>query len=201
MIEVLREYWRMFLAVVFVFIGGIFVYLSNGSTADAEYEAQILESEISELQAELAKDSLTEEDFQSDVEYIETSGSHARDMGAEMIDVQLKLADAYRTHEPVVDYEDQEGLEEAETAFTRLTGLTDYVNTWVLNPAWSMELDSVGTYVDGENIPVVFSMYVENGDLAGIVRGTYDSERDLLEDIQVDHTVAGQSDAVDIGGR
>lgn len=196
----IKKYWRIYLAGLMVLGGGFYLATSSSAVNSIQEQEQSLLLEIEDLEAELAQKNLTEEDLEPEVEIIEQAGAHARDMGAEMIATQKKLAGAYRTDQPVVDYEDQSGLDEAEETYTRLTQSTDYVNTWFLNSEWDMELDSVGTYVESQNIPVVFSMYTKDGDLAGVVRAKYNSERDLLDDIVIDYTIIGYADEVDVGG-
>lgn len=199
--DAVKEYWRIYLGVLFVFIGGVFILMFNRSTTSIEAQENSLRTEIQEIERELAKGVITEDDLAPEVEVIEQSGAHARDMGKEMIQVQKKLSDAYRTPDPVVDYKDKDGLDKAEVAYTRMTNSSDYINTWMLNPEWSMELDSIGNYVESKHVPVVFSLYLKDGGLAGMVRASYDSERDLMKDIVVSYTVDGYNDAVDVGGR
>lgn len=200
MIDSIQKYWRIYLSILLVAGAGVFLVISSGNTRNLDAQEQALIVEIEALEKELARKTLTEEDMQPEVEVIEQAGVHAQDMGAEMIQAQKKLADAYRSAEPVATYEDKKGLEEAEQIFTRLTTSTDYVNTWFLNGTWDMRLDTIGTYTDSKDIPVVFSMYTAAGDLAGVVRAKYDNERDLLDDILVDYTVSGYADEIDVGG-
>lgn len=196
----LREYWKVILGVIFVLIGFMVLLLSDSSKSDLEFQIAGLDAEIMELEKELNRNELTEEQLEPEAKIITESGAHALDMGSEMIEVQQMLTDAYKTIEPVVEFEDQAGLEEAKEAYTRMTNSTDYVHTWMLNGEWSMQLDTVATFKDADNVPVVFTMYLKDGSLAGIVRGQYNSQNDILDDVIVDYTVNGMNDAVDVGG-
>lgn len=196
----IQDYWRIYVAILFVVAGTLFVSTSRGSSTSLLVQEQDLRGEIETLHVELNQKDLTEDDLQPEVEIIKESGAHARDMGEGMIEAQIELAKFYKNPEPISEHDDMDALAKAEAIHTRLTESTDYTNAWVLNHEWTMALDSIGTYSDVKNIPVVFSMYMENGDLAGVVRGKYDSDRDLLSDIIIDYTVSGYGDAIDPGG-
>lgn len=198
--ENIQKYWRIIVAGLCVAFGTFIIMLSNNETSDIESRANELRKEIQTLEIEINRKDLTAEDLQPEVEIIKTSGAHARDMGAEMAEAQIILASYYKNPEPISEDEDMTKLEKAQSVFTRLTESTDYPNTWVLNDTWTISLDTVATYSDVKKIPVVFSMNMANGDLAGIVRGRYDSERDLLSDIVINYTVNGYADVVDPGG-
>lgn len=196
----IQKYWRLYLAGLLVLGGGGFLVSTSNTVDEMQAQEQVLTDEIQNLKDELARKTITEEDLEPEVEIIEKAGTHALDMGEDMIFAQKKIAEAYRTYEPLSEFEDKDGLSRAEEIYTRLTESTDYINAWFLNNTWAMELDSVGTFVDAEKMPIVFSMYTEDGDLAGVVRATYNSERDLLRDIQIDYTVTGYADEADVGG-
>lgn len=199
-LKTIQEYWRLFLAFIFVLVGTVLVSMSNSDASSLLAQENTVREEIQGLEVDLNQKDLTKEDLQPEVEIITEKGVHVRDMGEEMIEAQLIIAEAYKTPDPLADDADLAAIERAEATYTRLTDSTDYANAWVLNSDWSMTLDSVGTYADVRNIPVVFSMYMDNGELAGVVRGTYDSDRDLLSDIVVDYTVNGFADMTDPGG-
>lgn len=199
-LKMIQDYWRLFLAFIFVVLGTVFVSTSNSESDTIVAQENTVREEIRSLESDLAQKDLTKEDLQPEVEIITEKGAHVRDMGEEMIEAQLVIARAYKNPDPITDDRELAVLEQAEMTYTRLTDSVDYANTWVLNGDWTMTLDSVGTYADVRNIPVVFSMYMASGELAGVVRGTYDSDRDLLSDVVVDYTVNGFADMTDPGG-
>lgn len=196
----IKNYWRIILGVVLLIVGATLISLANNERDSELARQQVLQEEIESLRTELSLKELTVEDLVPEVEIITESGVHVRDMAKEMIDAQVILSSYYKNPEPLDSDIDQVELESAQTVYTRLTDSQDYPNTWMLNDTWMMTLDSLGTYADAKNVPIVFSMYMANGDLAGIVRGFYDADKDLISDIRVDYTVSGYADAVDPGG-
>ena len=188
------------MGVALLIVGATLISLANNERDSELARQQVLQEEIESLRTELSMKELTVEDLDPEVEIITESGVHVRDMAKEMIDAQVILSGYYKNPEPLDSDIDQVELESAQTVYTRLTDSQDYPNTWMLNDTWTMTLDSLGTYADAKNVPIVFSMYMANGDLAGIVRGFYDADRDLISDIRVDYTVSGYADAVDPGG-
>lgn len=198
--QTVKDYWRLILAGVFVLVGGIYIQFANGQQDALLVEQKQLDARISELQQEVDKPPLSEADLEEEVKVIERTSNHARDMGQEMIAVQKTLATFYRTHEPLDPNEDLTPVRDAEKVYTRLTSSTDYGNTWLLNPSWTMKLDTVADYSSTNDVPVVFSMYTGDGKLAGLVRGIYDAEADFIDAIQIDYTVDGRNDMADVGG-
>lgn len=203
MLDNVREYWRIFLGLALIVVAGLYLVLNDNSN---ENEAMInkLSSEITEYENELAKEPKTLEDFEQEVEVIVDSGVTVKDMAGEILESQKVLADTYLTAEEI-DFdartdEDEKRIEDAQLVFTRLTGSTNFVDLWLLNPEWRLELDTVGSYSDVVNIPVVFSMYTSDDELAGIVRGIYNIDDDIIKDIERDYTQAGLDNRTDVGG-
>lgn len=196
----LQEYWMSVLAGLILIVAAILIQRSAGVDPDVAAEQRALEDEISDVRAELQKPALTEEALNQEVEVIKEAGASARSMGKELIESMSVLTKRYRS--PLLgDVEiDEDELESAEFTYTELTGSTDYVNVWMLNPTWTMKLETVANYANTSTIPVVFSMYTEDGLLAGLVQGQYRTDANLLEDVQIQYTVDGQRDQIDIGG-
>lgn len=195
------DYWRIILAIVLIFVGGLTLMLSGQSRQTMIGEEQDLVQEIADLKTALDKPELTESDLEPTVEVIEQGGLNSRKMGEKMIVVQKTLASFYKTHESLDESEDLTTVRNAEKDYTRMTGSTDYGNTWLLNKDWTMTLESVATYADERDIPIVFSMHTKDNKLAGLVRGNYDPETDLMSGIVIDYTVDGNQDQPDVGGK
>lgn len=199
-VTALKDYWRVIIAGVFVLAGGIIIQVSNSQIDQLSQEELSLLDEIESLEGALALAPITEDSMSDEVVVIEQSSQHAREMGAEMIAIQQTLSTFYKSAEPLDPKEDLTDVRKAEDAYVRLTNQTDYGNTWQLNKDWTMTLDTVANYSGTKTVPVVFTMKTKDGKVAGIVRGVYNPEIDLLESIIVDYTVDGRMDATDVGG-
>lgn len=199
--QVIREYWRLVLAGVLVLVAGIFIQITTSQTDGLNAQEQTLKETVVALKKEANQAPVTEEALEAEVVVIEQASAQSRDMGEEMIGIQKTLTAFYKRHEPLDPKEDLTPVRDAEKAYTRITNSTDYGNTWMLNDEWTMTLDSVANYAGTADVPVVFSMYTKDQKLAGLVRGTYTAESDLLSDVSIDYTVDGRLNAEDVGGK
>lgn len=203
MVESLRQHWRMYLGLILILLGGLYQISVQSSKNMTLNRIDQLTGEVGELEYTLGQKVKTKEDLEPEAEKIVESGVSVKDMGAEMIQIQQTLADAYMSDEGLSRYTDAEieVIREAEKGYTRLTGVTNYVDLWLFNAEWDLRLESVGSYVDAEKIPIVFSIYTADGELAGLVRGIYNNEADFIDDIVRDYTEVGMTDRTDVGGR
>lgn len=194
----LEKYWKLYVSGLILVLSFGLVLYNESETSKNEAKEEELMAEIIELETKLKRDESIDED--EEIKVIEKSGTHVRDMGEEMISYQKILAKEHRRADFTADDKKSDKVIEAEKGFTRLTNKTNYADTWLMNPNWDMKLESVGIYADVDKIPVVFTMDTEDGDLAGVVRAVYRVDDDLLEDIQIDHTIKGFETQVDSGG-
>lgn len=131
----------------------------------------------------------------------------AKKIGSEIIAVENELASFYKSNESLP--EDQaaydeliKNLESAKAENTRLTNATegDHIQTWKLNPEWTLKLESIVTYQDTDNVPVLFSMTTKSGKSAGLIYAVYDVVNYKLTNISRHYTTDGLDDEVDVGG-
>jgi len=131
----------------------------------------------------------------------------AKQIGNEMIKVDNMLTSFYKSNESLP--EDQAAydkivneLEWAKKENEKLTGATEdeQIQTWKLNPAWTLRLDSVITYQDTDNVPILFSMTTKAGKLAGLISAVYDVNNHKIVNVVRHYTTDGLDDEVDVGG-
>lgn len=187
---------------------GMMFVSSNQSKAIAELEEGIaaydaLEKESAATDAKLDNTY----DKEKHIEVIEGRTVSAEAIGKRMIEVDNELSAFYKTNEPFPESESEvtkmlEVLEKAQIENTLLTGASeaDHINTWKLNPAWKTTLETVVTYQDAPQVPVLFSMATKDGKSAGLIYAIYDTENDKLVNINKHYTTIGIQDAVDVGG-
>ncbi|MEW4426019.1 hypothetical protein AB1I68_00830 [Paenibacillus pabuli] len=172
-----------------------------------------LESDIAGTQeliqgAEVTKEKVDEPfDSKEHEEILQSRTVSAKKIGAEIIAVEDMLASFYKTNEDLP--EDQaaydelfNNLEKAKAENTRLTNATesDHIQTWKLNPEWTLKLESIVTYQDTDNVPVLFSMTTKSGKSAGLIYAVYDVANYKLTNISRHYTTDGLDDEADVGG-
>lgn len=172
-----------------------------------------LESDIAGTQeliqgAEATKQKVEEPyDSKEHEEILESRTVSAKKIGAEIIAAENVLASFYKSNEDLP--EDQgaydkivKNLEKAKVENTRLTNATesDHIQTWKLNPEWTLKLESIVTYQDTDNVPVLFSMTTKSGKSAGLIYAVYDVANYKLTSISRHYTTDGLDDEVDVGG-
>lgn len=183
----------------------------NGEIADAESGIKTLEGELGDVEKEIKmlSESFDEEQYQTEV--IEGKNS-AEKIAGEVIDIQNKLAAFYKSSDPL-PYGDSEEIEKERQAILKeleLNGKKNYaltgtpegdVDTWKLNPEWTLKLETTVMYGDVKRFPIIFSMMTKEGIPAGIVEAEYHVEGYKLTDIVKHYTNEGLRDEADIGGR
>ncbi|WP_145142325.1 hypothetical protein [Paenibacillus sp. Y412MC10] len=172
-----------------------------------------LESDIAGKQEQLQSAQATKEkvdhpfDSKEHEEILQSRTVSAKKIGAEIIAAENVLASFYKSNEPLP--EDQaaydkivKNLKHAQAENTRLTNASesDHIQTWKLNPEWTLKLESIVTYQDTDNVPVLFSMTTKSGKSAGLIYAVYDVVNYKLTNISRHYTTSGLDDEVDVGG-
>lgn len=185
--------------VVVLLIGlSIFMFIQNNSLNELETEISKKQSLIDEIEKKLEEAGETV-DSEQIVHEVRESIISAKEIGAEMIEVDNTLTEFYQSWDPVPEDDGYlRKLEVAQKKNTELTGAgeQDHIATWQLNPEWTLTLETVINYGDVEQIPVLFKMTTAEGELAGIVRATYIVSEHKLTDIKKQYTPAGERDRV-----
>lgn len=173
----------------------------------------VLESNIAEIKerlevAQSAQEEIAQPfDAKEHEETLEARTVSAMKIGDEIIAAENVLTSFYKTNEDLP--EDQAAydkivkeLEQAKAENTRLTNATesDHIKTWKLNPDWNLKLESIVTYQDTDNVPVLFSMTTKSGKSAGLIYAVYDVANYKLTNISRHYTKDGLDDEVDVGG-
>lgn len=205
-LDILRTYWLVIL------LGCVAVGLLFFSSSKADELAKV-EEDIVEMQAtvEGAKKTLAEKskDLDKDAEkkVIQERTVSAEKIGEEIIKVDDVLTAFYKSAKDLPEDEAEynkvvEELNWAKKENTRLTGAgeADHINTWQLNPEWTLKLESVVVYRDTDRIPVVFSMKTKEGKNAGLIQAVYDVEKNQITDVVKHYTNDGIRDEVNVGG-
>lgn len=146
-------------------------------------------------------------DFKEHEEILQSRTVSAKKIGAEIIAAENVLASFYKSNEPLPEDQAEydkilKNLEKAKAENTRLTNATesDHIQTWKLNPEWTLKLESIVTYQDTDNVPVLFSMTTKSGKSAGLIYAVYDVVNYKLTNISRHYTTDGLDDEVDVGG-
>lgn len=199
-----KSYWL--LLVIGAAVVGMLFYMSNqrsvlaALTSDVE-ASQALVDDAKATYASINKDFDTKKHQQQ----LKERTVSAEKIGKEIIEVDNALTAHYKNNEPYPSDEKErqkmlDELAKVETKHKRLTGLTNPMDTWQLNPAWTLTLESVLVYHDTNSIPVVFNMTTKAGKPAGLVFATYDVESHSLGSITTHYTKDGMDDQFDLGG-
>lgn len=187
------------LLVVSLIIGlSIFMFIQNHSLNELKSEISMKQSLIDEIEVKLEEvgEQVNSEQM---VNEVRDSVISAKQIGAEMIEIDNTLTEFYQSWEPFPEDEELlQKLEEAKKKNTELTGASeqDHIATWQLNPEWTLTLETVLNYGDVEQIPVLFRMTTAEGEFAGIVRATYNVREHKLTDIRKQYTPVGERDRV-----
>lgn len=188
-------------------IGMVFMS-SNQSNAIAELEADIATYEELEKES-AATDVQLDEAFNTDahIEVIEGRTVSAKAIAKRMIATDDELTAFYKTNGPFPESEDEvmkmvDLLKKAQMENTLLTDAVeaDHIKTWKLNPEWKTRLETVVTYQDAPQVPILFSMKTKDGKSAGLVYALYDTVNDRLVNISKYYTTTGIQDAAELGG-
>lgn len=194
-IDFVVDHYPSIIGIVAIIITGVLAINSASTVADYTSKEPELRSQIEQVKVELNKESTAE----ADTEAVKESTINARDIGTEIVKAQSTLADVYATHEAPSD----EGIAKAKAALDVVGKDVDgdaLSNMWVRNSDWKLELKSVVNYKGVTSMPVIFTMTTGTGDLAGLVRATYDSELKKLTNVKAQYTAAGKADFAEVGG-
>lgn len=202
----LKTYWIPIVLGLIALIMVVLIWQQN-KTIDA------LVSDIAGTQELLQGAQATKEevdqpfDSKGHEEILQSRTVSAKKIGAEIIAAENVLTSFYKSNEPLP--EDQtaydkivKDLEKAKAENTRLTNATesDHIQTWKLNPEWTLKLESIVTYQDTDNVPILFSMTTKSGKSAGLIYAVYDVVNYKLTNISRHYTTDGLDDEVDVGG-
>lgn len=192
-----------------VVMAGGMIYATSVQADVSELSSEIatLEQDIVEQQRLLT---VAEQpiDKEAQKQVIQNRTVSAKKIADEFIPVDDTLTAFYKTSGDLPTDESelkalQQAVEEAKALNTQLTGASeaDHIQTWQLNPEWTLSLESVVTYRDTDRVPVVFRMTTKDGEPAGLVYATYDVQKNQLSNVTRHYTPAGINNQADIGGR
>ena len=207
--EFIKKYWLT--GIIAVLLLGMSVYVFSLNYKANQYQAEYitLTDTLTTLTAELAKVSEVY-DAEKEKNTIRENSVSATDISESMIAVDTVLTSFYRSSMPFpegISADERAALiqkgEDAKAKYRTITGLdpANGVNTWQLNPEWSLKLETILTYKSVKEIPVLFSMKTKDGRDAGLVQTTYDVESNTLKNIVTHYTQAGIEDKADVGGQ
>src|SRR5690606_32920570 len=147
--------------VVVLLIGlSIFLFIQNNSLNELESEISKKQSLIDEIEKKLEEAGETV-DSEQIVHEVRESIISAKEIGAEMIEVDNTLTEFYQSWDPVPEDDGYiRKLEVDQKKNTELTGSSekDQIATWQLNPEWTLTIETVINYGEVEQIPVLFKM-------------------------------------------
>lgn len=196
------SYWTIGVIAILL-IGSVWFMTNTISKTD---EMRINIADVNELIKDAKeKQKRIDESYDSEehAETIESVTVSAHQIGDEIISVDNTLTAFYKSIEPMTtDKKILAKVATAEALNSKLTHAIDgeHALTWQLNPEWTLQLDSVITYGDVDEIPVLFSMHTKAKDKAGFVYAQYNVEEHTLESIVKYYMNDGMLDAIDIGG-
>lgn len=205
-LDILRTYWlAILLGCVAV---GLFLFSSSKADELAKVEKDAVEMQST---VEAAKKTLAEKsknlDKDAEKKVIQERTVSAKKIGEEIIKVDDVLTAFYKSSEDLpkdkAEYNKlMEKVNWAKKENARLTGASeaDNINTWQLNPEWTLKLESVAVYRDTDRIPVVFSMKTKEGKNAGLIQAVYNVEANQITDVVKYYTNDGLRDEVNVGG-
>lgn len=204
--EIVRGYWLLFvLGVLVIVMAGLYIGKS-GTLSTMRSDNQAIQSLIDESSRTYR---LISKDFDESAHraLITERGISAKVIGEDMIAVDDALTAFYKSNEDLPTGDERIALmaelDKMKAANTRLTDADedDHINTWQLNPEWTLKLASVVTYQDTNKVPVLFTMTTKDGKDAGMIMAVYDVVRNKLVNIQRHYTLDGVKDEIDVGGR
>lgn len=185
----------------------LFGYMAHQQSEISSLASAVKATQNKIDKAELAKKEASKPfDTTKHQKVIQARTVSAEQIGKEIIAVDNTLTAFYKTNAPMPTGAKKDALiakvKAAQTKNTALTGtaVADQINTWQLNPAWTLKLESVVAYQDTTTLPVVFSMTTKQGKAAGLIYAMYDVNNHKLSNITRHYTVDGLKDAVDVGG-
>lgn len=182
------------------------VVQQNKEIASLEKANDEAKVEMVNLKQELA-DSSEKFDKKKHQKQVKERTISAQKIGKEMIAIDDELTTFYKTSDPLPkDKKAKDAifkkLEAAKRENTRITGASeaDHIQTWQLNPDWTLKLETIVAYRDTDRVPILFSMTTKKGKPAGLISATYDVSNHMIDDVARHYTIDGLKDEVDVGG-
>lgn len=155
---------------------GLFIIVMNGRSNEVESAEQDLHGYTERLRAlhvEIDKTGLSVEQRENEIERLRRANEVSRDVAEQVKNVQLTFRDHYYDDNVQVD---EATLEEAKNIWYSFTGFDDFAFSWVQEPGWRIETETVSVYSSERKVPLVWSLWRADGELAGFVRGEFDIE-------------------------
>lgn len=182
------------------------VVQQNKEIASLEKSNEEAKSEIVELRQDFA-DASEKFDKKKHQKQVKERTISAEKIGKEMIAIDNELTTFYKTSDPLPKNKKAKDaifkkLEAAKKENTRITGAneSDHIQTWQLNPDWTLKLETIVAYRDTDRVPILFSMTTKKGKPAGLISATYDVSNHMIDDVARHYTIDGLKDEVDVGG-
>lgn len=185
------------------FVIGLFLFQAGANNvSDLERSIGALQVEIDDLQADLSRKQVQAPDAENIKQDVTATVINARAFAKEVIAQDDWLVRAM--YEPNF----QDTPEASDDYFAKFDATREYMQDLIptfnrqsirLNPEWSLELESVVDYVGSGRMPVVFKMTTADGELAGIMYGSYDDESKTLSTSTIRYTETGLSDEAAVG--
>lgn len=193
--------WSIIPSVLLLVTMGVIAVNAQSNIQTRTDQISKLELKINELQDTLsnAKNGGSEKIVKKT---IDVKMNSAKDAGAKMIELQTNLMKSLDytlvADDKLVDISVVNSLVDDIRNMTGFTRAEAYA-TWIKVPTWTMEFKSIASY-ESSDIPVLFLLKDENGQLMGMVTATYHSDSNKFSDINVTYTVAGEAVAYNRGG-
>lgn len=199
-LKIVKTYWPIAILGTIVIV--LLVIMVNRAQHIEDLKAE-LESLTPEETTNVEAENFDADAYKNTVEEVTVS---AKEIGEDIIDLDNRLTEFYKTAEPLPEDKAERDaifaqLEKDQNENAKLRNIERHEETWQLNPDWELELESVVSYKGLKTFPIVFSMKTSDGELAGFVQTTYDHEDRSIRDTLVQYTEAGSADAASLGGR
>lgn len=199
----LMKNWAVIPSVIALVISGVVAMTMQNNVQTRTEQISQIESKIKGLQTKLdsAKNSSKEKVVKK---VVDVKMHNATEAGNRLIKYETDLM---RLMDITIagDTPSKEHIQEAfdtQDKIERMTGLneSEAAATWIKIPSWTMEFKSVVSY-EGDEIPSLFILKDDKGELMGLVTATYHADTDSFSNINVTYTTAGDAVNYNRGGR
>lgn len=172
------RYWRYLFA--FVLLLGV-MFLSEGrsdAVEEAERELNQYEKQLEDLHIEIDRTGLSAEQRQNEIDRLKRANELTADVAEQVKDIQLLFRDHYHDEDKEVS---DEALEQAKNIWYGYTESDLFAFSWVQEPGWDIRVETTTVYSDDKEVPIVWSLWREDGELAGFVRGMFNIEKSTID--------------------
>lgn len=144
---------------------------------DAKAELDRYEQRLAELHVKKNRIGLSATQREEYIEQLKRSNELAEEIAEQIKTVQLIFRDYY--HDDSRNVSDST-LEQAKNVWFSYTEDDSFAFSWLQEPGWDIEVETSSIYTNQNEIPLVWSLWRADGELAGFVRGNYHIEKSTI---------------------